>query len=402
MRNNPALTRIIRSMYYSKGKSHYRPRGRSSRGFGGLTALLLGVLIGALLFSSAERIGSAGGTAPYNNKDAASNGAQALPLAPVKASVEEERGAGSPSAADTGNAEPEAEDGESLPAETLRLPSRIVTVSVDGKAAPLDIEDYLVGVVAGEMPASSEKEALMAQAVAARTFTALHAVGKARCRSGCTVCSDPDCCQAYLSEEERRAAWGEKFEEYEEKIEAAVRDTEGLAAVYEGELINAFYHASSGPATESSEEVFAMALPYLVSVDSREGDREVVTRQEFSAEEAIRRINAAYPEANMRIPIGEHELEIWGRNASGRVQLIRIGDTVIPGGALRRTLGLKSAAFTVEYDDEKVVFTCLGFGHGVGMSQTGANEMAKKGADFKEILKHFYTGTGLAVLSYGD
>ncbi len=145
-----------------------------------------------------------------------------------------------------------------------------------------------------------------------------------------------------------------------------------------------------------------MALPYLVSVDSREGDREIVTRQEFTAAEVVRRINSAYPEANMRLPIGEHELEIWGRNSSGRVQLIRIGETVIPGGALRKVLGLKSTAFDIELEGDNVAFTCLGFGHGVGMSQTGANEMAKNGIGFEEILKHFYTGTELATLTYAD
>ena len=285
---------------------------------------------------------------------------------------------------------------------TVELASPLITVSVDGEPVEMELEDYVLGVVAGEMPASSAPAALEAQAVAARTFAALHMAGRARCKSGCTVCGDPSCCQAYLSLEQMRQRWGDSFESNYAKLRAAAENTRGLVCVYDGQLINAFYHASSGPATESSEEVFACALPYLVSVESCEGEHEVVTRQEFSEREVVELINAAYPEANMSLPMGEGDLDIWGRSASGRVQLIRIGETVIPGSDLRRVLGLKSTAFEVEREGGVVAFTCLGYGHGVGMSQTGANEMAKKGAAAGEILAHYYTGTELARLTFKD
>ena len=368
-------------------RSHAVRRGRTPKGRGvaALTALIVGIIIGGLLFSSgkeAERLCS-----PSEDTHGL------LPLTPAFS------GSGadvSPAPSDAGGS-PAVSGGK-----TVTLPSPVITVSVKGKPVNMELEEYLIGVVAGEMPASSEPAALCAQAVAARTFTALHMAGKAKCRSGCTVCDDPGCCQAYLSPDELASAWGEKYSEYIKKITTAVRETEGLVSVYDGELISAFYHASSGPATESSEEVFAMALPYLVSVDSREGDREMVTRQEFSAEEVVRRINLAYPEANMTLPLSEGDLDIWGRTESGRVQLIRIGETVIPGGALRKVLGLKSTAFDVKKDGDTVTFTCLGYGHGVGMSQTGANEMAKEGAGFDEILKHYYTGTEIVPLEFGE
>lgn len=285
---------------------------------------------------------------------------------------------------------------------TVELASPLITVSIAGEPVGMELEDYVFGVVAGEMPANAEPAALRAQAVAARTFAALHMAGRARCKSGAEVCDSPSCCQAYASEEELRERWGAAFGENAAKLRAAVEDTRGLVAVYDGELISALYHASSGPATESSEEVFACALPYLVSVSSCEGEHEVVTRQEFSAREVVERINAAYPEANMSLPLSPFDLDIWGRSVSGRVQLIRIGETVIPGSALRRVLGLKSTGFEVEKNGDTVAFTCFGYGHGVGMSQTGANEMAKSGSTFEQILKHFYTGTELARIRYAD
>ena len=167
------------------------------------------------------------------------------------------------------------------------LGSSVITVSVKGEPVRMELEDYIVGVVAAEMPASSEPAALQAQAVAARTFTALHMAGGATCShrsEGCTVCDDPACCQAYLCCAELEAAWGGSYSEKIAKIRAAVDSTRGMVVLYQGKPISALYHASSGRATENSEAVFAMALPYLVSVDSREGDNSKISMQEFDAE----------------------------------------------------------------------------------------------------------------------
>lgn len=375
-------------MYKHERKFKKRSSGGHNAGLGKLFCLLLGGLLGAFLFAP----GRGGEARPGESAPAP------LPLVPESAAL-----ASSGPAANS--EEPPAEGSQTeTPAEgdmqTIELDSPVVTVSIEGKSAEMELEEYLVGVVAGEMPASSEPAALAAQAVAARTFTALHMAGRAKCGTGCTVCDRASCCQAYLADDALRERWGEAYEENIMKIRSAVACTRGLVSVYEGQLISALYHASSGPATESSEEVFACALPYLVSVESCEGDHEVVTRQEFSAEEVVERLNGLYPEANMKLPLGELDFDIWGRTDSGRVRLIRIGDTVIPGGYLRMALGLKSTAFEVEKTGETVVFTCFGYGHGVGMSQTGANEMARSGSSFEQILKHFYTGTELARLSF--
>ncbi|MBO4562853.1 MAG: stage II sporulation protein D [Clostridia bacterium] len=283
----------------------------------------------------------------------------------------------------------------------VKLPSSVITVSIGGEPVTMELEEYIVGVVAAEMDASSEPAALEAQAIAARTFTALHMEGRASCKSGCTVCSDPHCCQAYMTEAELSAFWGARFETNIQKIRSAVEATRGVVATYGGKLISALYHASSGPATESSAEVFAVAQPYLVSVESFEGDSEMVSVQEFPLEETIDKLNAAFPQAGLSLPLSEGDFDIWGRTKSGRVQLIRIGGAVVTGGQMRMALGLRSTAFDVTHDGSTISFTCTGYGHGVGMSQTGANEMAKDGATCREIITHFYTGTELAVLVYG-
>ena len=282
------------------------------------------------------------------------------------------------------------------------LASSRISVCIDGAAVEMELEEYLVGVVAAEMPASSRLAALEAQAVAARTFTALRMQGKAKCKSGCTVCNNVHCCQAYRSDAELRSAWGKKYDANIEKIRDAVSGTAGIVVTFDGKLISALYHASSGPYTENSEEVFAVALPYLVSVDSCEGDAEMITVQEFTLEETIEKLNRLYPDAQMTYPPDPLDFDVWGTTDAGRVQLIRIGGTVITGAAMRKVLGLKSTRFTVEIKGEKIIFTCLGYGHGVGMSQTGANEMAKDGSDFAEILAHFYTGTELAMLCFAE
>ncbi len=355
-------------------------RDRSRSGGAVLFALLLGVAAGALLFAPAKEQSPAQAEAPRLTRIESES---VLPSETILPEIT-------------------AAPASSQSCATVELSSPLITVSVGGEPTTMELEEYVKGVVAGEMPVSADPAALEAQAVAARTFAALHMAGRAKCRSGCTVCDDPGCCQAYLDEEALEKAWGSAYEENLSKIAQAVNSTEGLVAVYDGELINAVYHASSGPATESSEEVFACALPYLVSVDSLEGESEMITRQEFTAREVVDKLNAVYPEANMSLPLSPFDFDVWGRTSSGRVQLIRIGETVIPGSALRMALGLKSTAFEVKKEGSTVTFTCLGYGHGVGMSQIGAIEMAKHGASFGDILAHFYTGTGLARLTYPE
>lgn len=269
------------------------------------------------------------------------------------------------------------------------------------KETTMSLEDYIIGVTAAEMPASYEIEALKAQAVAARTFTLKHMTGELRCKSGHTICTDYACCQAFVTVEQMRRNWGERFDRNYARIREAVLGTEGMVLTSGGQLVTALYHSSSGGRTEDCEAVFAVALPYLVSVESggEESSPEYMAEKVYTREEFIRIINEKFPDAMMTDP--KKDVEVWQRTDSGRIALIRLGGTVRTGQQLRTALNLHSTNVTFDIDENTVRLTCLGFGHGVGMSQCGANAMAKQGADYEAILKHYYTGVELTSMENG-
>jgi len=263
------------------------------------------------------------------------------------------------------------------------------------EVVPMDTEDYIIHVTAAEMPATYEKEALKAQAVAARTFAMKHLTGELRCKSGHTICTDYACCQAFLTTEQLRERWGSSFENYYARMEAAVHETEGLVLTSGGELVTALYHSSSGGRTENCEAVFAVALPYLVSVESggEEDSPEFTSEKCYTTAEFISKVNSAFPDAQMSDPA--KDVDVWQRTESGRIQLIRLGGTVVTGQQLRNALKLRSTNVKFSITQSNVKITCFGFGHGVGMSQCGANAMAKNGSSFDEILRHYYTGVDI-------
>lgn len=266
----------------------------------------------------------------------------------------------------------------------------------------MELEEYIIHVVAGEMPASYAAEALKAQAVAARTFAMKHINGEAKCKSGHTICTDPSCCQACLSTDEMRASWGDSYNTYYQKLYDAVEATRGEVLTSDGKLISALYHSSSGGKTENSEAVFAVALPYLVSVDSEgeEDSPEYSDEKTFKNTELCELVNKAFPQANLSKP--SDQIDIWGRTDSGRVKLVQLGGTVVNGQQFRTLLKLHSTNFSFKFSKDSVTITCIGFGHGVGMSQCGANAMAKRGSDYHEILEHYYTGVKITVMDSTD
>ena len=268
-----------------------------------------------------------------------------------------------------------------------------VEVLIGGKKESLNMSEYLTGVLAAEMPASFDEEALKAQAVAARTY-ALYCLrnGKHRGR----LCADPACCQAYMDAAQRRERWGGDAPNCERRILNAVNATAGETIRYEGEPVQAVFHASSYLCTESSAEVWG-ELPYLVSVSSPESAETVpglFSTVELTAEELKNTIENAHPETlfpeDAQSWIGEVE-----RDASGRVKHMSIAGTQLSGRELRSLFLLRSTAFELSYVDGKFLFTVMGFGHGVGMSQQGANVMARQGADYTAILAHYYPSTTL-------
>lgn len=276
-----------------------------------------------------------------------------------------------------------------------------LNVLVDGKLRQMDMETYLLGVVRAEMPAAFHEEALKAQAVAARTYI-LHKIagGGSASHPQADACDDITCCQAYKSREDAAADWGEKAEEYEEKVRRAVAETDGECVLYEGAPVLAVFHSSSVGTTQDARSVWSASLPYLQSVETPEGEETVPNYRStavFSASELRDRLKAALPEAVL-----EGSPSNWFTNIvqqpNGMVTSISAGGVEVGGNRLRTILDLRSACFTISFDGDEVTFSVSGYGHGVGMSQYGANVLAEDGMDYREILKWYYTGTEVGVL----
>lgn len=262
----------------------------------------------------------------------------------------------------------------------------ILVEQSDGTAEEMVLEEYLTGVVLAEMPADFHSEALKAQAVVARTYT------MRRMESGkhtvAAVCMESACCQGYRSEAAYLAEGGS--EEAVEKVRQAVADTAGQVLTYEGELIDATYFSSSGGWTEAAVEVWGTDVPYLQSVESP-GEETVYAadEQSFSAEEFARLLE---------LP-NSGDPEDWFGDVTytdgGGVDTMRIQGEAFEGTQLRRLLGLRSTVFEVEVEDGEITVTTHGFGHRVGMSQYGAEAMAREGSTYGQILTHYYTGAEL-------
>ncbi len=267
-----------------------------------------------------------------------------------------------------------------------------ISVWLDGTLTDMPLEEYLIGVVAGEMPASYEPEALKAQAVAARTYT-LYKYNHGGCSAheGADICTDSGHCQAYVTDAEMTKNWGDSKAANLAKITEAVNATIGQEIYYDGEEIQVFYHASSGGRTEDSEHVYSKALPYLRSVES---DGEEDSRNYYGE------VTVSISDFKKKMQKFSSGLKFDGvplvgatvRFDSGRVESIEIGSQTFTGREVREVFSLNSANFTIDQSADSVTFHTVGFGHGVGMSQTGANAMAKKGADYMEILTHYFSG----------
>lgn len=246
----------------------------------------------------------------------------------------------------------------------------------------LPLEEYVLCALAGEMPAGFEMQALCAQAVACRTY-ALYLAKNGGCSAhpGADICTDSAHCQAYLSREARAQSWGEQAAQHESTLTRAVELTRGQVLTYDGQLLLALYHANAGGQTADCVSVFAQDLPYLKSVSSSEAP---AVREHYFTQAQW----AAFFGANAQI-------QILSRDASGRVAQVRAGDQTMSGAALRTRLSLSSTRFTVTQNTQGVYFSCVGSGHGVGMSQQGANALAKEGFSYEQILSHYYTGSVL-------
>lgn len=253
-----------------------------------------------------------------------------------------------------------------------------VTVEVtqkDGTIQGIGLEDYIIGVVAGEMPLSFEDEALKAQSIASRTFAMSR---------GLKVDTTTNT-QVYLTIDQMKKNWQDQFDEKYERLKNIVYSTHNQVMKYNNQYISALFFASSNGKTENSEDYFASSsVPYLRSVESN---------WELSICPTIERTSTFTKEdLNNKFGFEVTEMSIQSHFESGRVKEVSVNGTVYTGRAIRELLNLASSDFTIEIENEHYLFHTLGYGHGVGMSQYGANGMALNGSTYDEILKYYYQG----------
>lgn len=258
----------------------------------------------------------------------------------------------------------------------------------------IPLDEYLYGVVSAEMPASFQEEALKAQAVVARTYTLYKIIHNSNKHKGADICDSSTCCQAWISKENRLAKWqDDKKEIYWNKIVNAVNTTQGKMITYKNEPINSFFHSNSGGMTEAPINVWGgSGYPYLQSVStagedaySQYASNLTVTQKQFT--EIIKKEHSDF-----KIDFSKKDcIKVKEYTEGNRVKTIQIGNLTLSGVEIRTLFGLRSANFKITIENKNIKFEVTGYGHGVGMSQTGADSLAKQGKTYEEIIHHFYT-----------
>lgn len=255
------------------------------------------------------------------------------------------------------------------------------------KVETVDLKEYIICCVASEMPPTYETEALKAQAVVSYTY-ALYLLSHPYSDKA-DITDSPAKHQAYFSRSELEEKWGDAYKENIAKIEDAVTKTQGQYLVYDGEIIKPAYHAMSPGRTNSALDVWGSDIGYLQSVTS-DGDSlspKLVSTYDFTEKELSALLSKASGEKIDRVEIGQVDV-----NSGGYVKSINISGISFTGEEIRNALSLRSGAFKVSHDGDIYKFNCTGYGHGVGLSQNGAQFMAKEGSTYTEILRHYYTG----------
>ncbi len=248
-----------------------------------------------------------------------------------------------------------------------------VHVKIDQDTQNILLDDYLLGVVAGEMPASFHEEAIKAQVLASRTFVYSRLLSVDNTTSS----------QVYLTDQQIQVSWKEHYHEYKEKVKKAIKDTKGEIITYQGKCISALFYSSSNGYSENVEDYFkGSPQPYLKSVDShwdKNEDPRFKRKNYFTVQELKTKL---------------HSLDFKNitYKKSGRVDQIQIGNKIYTGREVREILNLPSSDFKIIKEGNKYCFITQGCGHGVGMSQYGAQGMAKEGYDYKAIIQHYYQG----------
>lgn len=283
------------------------------------------------------------------------------------------------------------------PEENKQKDNKSENISVyfheENSVKSLDIEEYLKGVVCAEVPASFEEEAIKAQAVAARSYALYRSQSVNQSHPDASVCTDYRHCKAYKTREKAREDWGENADKYEKKIAKCVNATKGEIIKYDGEIALAVFHSQSGGGrTENAQDVWGGNLPYLVSVESHgeEDAPNFFSNVSFTFEEFRRVIESDNPNAKVN---SINDITNIINSDGGGVKKLTIGGVDFTGSKIRTLFNLRSTCFTIKEENGNILFEVTGYGHGVGMSQYGANTMAKDGYTYKDILTHYYSGT---------
>lgn len=266
--------------------------------------------------------------------------------------------------------------------EKEKEPEPSVSVFRQENEIQLPLEEYLLGVVASEMPVSFELEALKAQAIAARTFVAARNY----------QVDDTTASQVYKSDEELKAQWGDNYPTYIEKIKQAVNETQGKILTYQGSPITAAFFSSSNGTTNNAQDYWLNEVEYLQAVDSH-WDNEVKENQK----------ELTFSLSDLASKLGLTSLStfvITENYDNGYVKSVQADDQVFTGRKIREVLALPSSSFTITNNGNDITFTTTGSGHGIGMSQYGANGMALEGFHYDEILNHYYQNVKIEDLVY--
>lgn len=278
--------------------------------------------------------------------------------------------------------------------EAEPAPIMVCVLDTEGKTISLELEQFLCGVLAAEMPASFAPEALQAQAVAARTYILRRMPPYGRGKHGAAaVCMDCACCQAYLDTEQLKLRWGADYPLYAERVQQAVAESAGQVLTWQGQLAETPYFSACGGSTECNAAVWGGDQPYLQAVDclwdSHAARYTGSKRLQLSEAADLLRVAEADIAA----------MRVAGYTEGGRVAQLDLAGGQISGTELRSALALNSAAFSWLILDGEIIFSTLGYGHGVGLCQYGADGMARAGYDHAQILAHYYPGTELKLIS---
>ncbi len=265
------------------------------------------------------------------------------------------------------------------------------------KVMLLNSFDYVVGVVAAEVPASYDPEALKANAIAAYTYAMRkkeykeeHPDYASDAHGTAHVCTNYAHCKSYKGEDEQKKMWGDKYEEYYRRIASSVKEVYGELLIYDKKpALTVFYSISAGK-TAACEDIWGNDVPYLKSVDSSWDENE----EGFLSQVVLTKSEVSKLLSDCKLPDAPKDwLKIKERAESGYVKSVAAGDKNYTGGEIRKLFSLRSNCFEIDYSEGKFTFTVKGYGHGVGMSQTGSQYMALEGKGYREILEHYYPGT---------